>query len=54
MATQKKVTREYRITVTVEEIDVPKVVADVPAAPEQSFSNEAAEFVEESDYSPSR
>ena len=54
MATdKKKVSREFRVTVTVEEVDAPKV-ADVPAAPEHPFSDEAAEFVEESDYSPGR
>jgi hypothetical protein len=48
---KKKVTREFRVTVTVEEIDAPKV-ADMPA--EEPFSDEAAEFVDESDYSTAR
>jgi hypothetical protein len=53
MAMDKKVTREFRVTVTVEEVEAPKV-ADVLAHPEYPFSDEAAEFVEESDYSPGR
>lgn len=48
---KKKVTREFRVIVTVVEVEAPKV-ADVPVAPEQQpFSDEAAEFVDESDYS---
>jgi hypothetical protein len=50
---KKTVTREYRVTVTVEEVEAPKV-AEIPAAPKQPFSDEAAEFLEEADYSPGR
>lgn len=48
MGTQKKLTREYRVTVTVEEVEAPKV-ADIPAEP-AAWSQEAAEFLDESDY----
>ena len=52
MATEKeKVTREFRVTVTVEEVVAPKV-ADFPAEPERPFSREAEEFIDEADYSP--
>jgi hypothetical protein len=51
MSSAKKVTREYRVTVTVEEVEAPKV-ADVPAAPEKPFSREAEDFIDEADYSP--
>ena len=50
---KKKVTREFRVTVTVEEVDAPKV-ADMPAAPDEFFSDEAAEFVDELHHSPGR
>ena len=48
MATEKKVTREYRVTVTVEEVEVPKV-ADIPAEP-APWSEETDEFLDEADY----
>jgi hypothetical protein len=44
----KKVTREFRVTVTVEEVEAPKV-ADIPVEP-ADWSQEADEFLDESDY----
>jgi hypothetical protein len=48
MGSEKKVTREYRVTVTIEEVEAPKV-ADIPAEP-AGWSQEVAEFLDESDY----
>ena len=49
MASDKKpvTSREFRVTITVEEVEVPKV-ADVPGQP---LSSEAADFIDEADYS---
>ncbi|HEX7882430.1 MAG TPA: hypothetical protein VF499_06815 [Afipia sp.] len=46
----KKVTREYRIVITVEEIEAPKL--DNASAAEQSdWGTEVEEFLDEGDYS---
>ena len=45
----KKVTKEFLVTITVEEVEAPKV-GDVPAAPDDTFSREAEEFFDEGDY----
>ncbi|WOH71130.1 hypothetical protein RX330_22895 [Bradyrhizobium sp. NDS-1] len=48
MSTEKKtVTREYRVTVIVREVEAPKV-AEIP---EDALSPEAQEFVDEAGYS---
>jgi hypothetical protein len=41
--------REFRVTITVEEVEVPKV-ADIPDESE-TFSAEAEDFIEEAGYS---
>ncbi|MET4294765.1 hypothetical protein ABIB06_006598 [Bradyrhizobium sp. LB8.2] len=45
---KKTVTREYRVTVTVEEVEAPKV-AEIPT--EDALSPEAQEFVDQAGYS---
>lgn len=52
MSTSKSL-REVRITITVEEVELPKV-AEVPSVPEAPFSEEAADFLDEEDYSQAR
>lgn len=52
MSTSKPL-REVRITITVEEVELPKV-AEVPSVPEAPFSEEAADFLDEEDYSQAR
>jgi hypothetical protein len=47
------VSREFRVTITVEEVEGPNL-NDVPSASEKPLSNEAEEFVDESDYTLSR
>lgn len=52
MPVEKKriVSREFRVTVTVEEIKAPNV-ADVPEAPKHPWTSEAEDFLDEADYS---
>jgi hypothetical protein len=47
------VSREFRVTITVEEVEAPKV-GDVPPSPEEPFSRDAEEFFDEGDYSSPR
>lgn len=45
------VSREFRVTITVEEVEAPQV-GELPAAPSQPLSKESEDFLDEEDYSP--